>query len=197
MSSATPLCDLCLTTSVWTFDILLFCTCLGKFWASWILLAPGSLYFLPVLCPVVSGQKMLPILVAHPKITDPSHSLFLPSYPEDLPQPLHIPLCCCTTWTQLSTGKSPLLCHLIIRAAFSALRVGMSSQEKNSQVILFTHRIARESCTHLVGWVGVPTRRLGTSPDENSSPLDEGGVISVCEWLRWMVLGSLQSSNTF
>lgn len=88
MSSATPLCDLCLTTSVQTFDILLFCTCLDKLWASWILLAPGSFYFLPVTCSVVSGQKILPILVAHPKITDPSHSSFLSSYPEDLPQPL-------------------------------------------------------------------------------------------------------------
>lgn len=32
----------------------------------------------------------------------------------------------------------------------------------------------------MVGLTDVPIRRLGTSPTENSIPVDEGGVTSVC-----------------
>lgn len=55
----------------------------------------------------------------------------------------------------------------------------MSSQEKNSHVILFTLRIARELYTP--GRLdGCANQGLGTSLAVNSSPLDEGAVISVC-----------------
>lgn len=59
-SAATPLCGLCLTTPVQPFDILLFCRCLDRPRASWTWLAPGSLDFLPVPSPVISGLRILP-----------------------------------------------------------------------------------------------------------------------------------------
>lgn len=41
-----------------------------------------------------------------------------------------------------------MFCHLIVRAAFSALRVGLSSQEKNFLTIEFMLRIAGERAVH-------------------------------------------------
>lgn len=149
-------------------------------------MAPGSFDFLPVPSPFISGLRIVPTPGAHPRTTNPIASsysclLILKACHGPRPQPLHIPSCFATTFTQLRTGKNPLFCHLTVRTAFSALRVGVSSQEKNTLIILFMLRIASERCTRLVGWADVPTRRLGTSPAENSSPLDEGDVIFVCE----------------
>lgn len=150
----------------WPLDNSIFCLCLLLLSVVWELYPPW-------------------VLTLEQQILASSYSclLILKACHGPRPQPLHIPSCFATTFTQLRTGKNPLFCHLTVRTAFSALRVGVSSQEKNTLIILFMLRIASESCTRLVGWADVPTRRLGTSPAENSSPLDEGDVISVCEWL--------------
>lgn len=59
---------------------------------------------------------------------------------------------------------------------------------------MFMLRVARKSWTHLVSWTDVPTKRLGTSPTENSKPVNEGGVI-LCVNDSWPQMNGARLSS--
>lgn len=116
----------CCYPSVWplAFDILLFCPCLDKLehsGNSWPL-AHCIFSLCLVLLPVV--QSFYPRWETHPQRTDPSWSLLLSSFCEDLPQPLTPAFALSTLlfyhWSSSWEQAKAFCCHLITGAAFSA-----------------------------------------------------------------------------
>lgn len=195
MSSATPLCALGLTTSLYAFHILLLCPCLNKPRASC-----KQFCFPPVPSPILSGQKTPPAPNAHPDVTDPSQCLPLASHADDPPQLSASAfaqsfLLCRRLNPAENRGKASVLSRRFQRSFFCPK--GRSRKEFPGNLF---HAPSNQTELYTPGWLDwCANQETGDFPSWERQPV-RWRRCNFCVWmtrgLRWMVLGSLQSSNT-